>query len=220
MTEEKDVKGVAHTYKIKYDLTYELGDFTAAEIDAEKKGGTDAYIFFSLIREDGRLFQHHFSNNGETGGSIDQMDEFAVWLLWARALGKADGLEPWERQLALDAIQAFKRIVEADDAREAEIAERQAHVAWSKRLLPFFHPYQDWVTKINHTYKGSLQRHVVVERVIYLGKRILTRLLGEDYEDVWRGIFHVPMMFLFGWNCNFPMRDIIQYIRFWVAGTK
>jgi len=71
----------------------------------------------------------------------------------------------------------------------------------------FVAPFGD--TDQEHTYKGSLLRHITVERVLYRFNWFLFGVIGETCP-----LFHVLLGLqdvLFGLNCNFPLRNIALF---------
>lgn len=77
----------------------------------------------------------------------------------------------------------------------------------------FIHEYGD---KNNHTYKGSLKRHVTVEKILY---KISWWLTDNDAMPVCK-LFDAVLDILFGLNCNFPKRDIALYFVWYLQGCK
>lgn len=77
--------------------------------------------------------------------------------------------------------------------------------------------------KGNHTYKGSLTRHKAVEKVLYFLRRHTTRYINNftrKFNKYLYRICYIPYHFFFGLNCNFPIKDIITFIRFWICGYE
>jgi len=70
----------------------------------------------------------------------------------------------------------------------------------------FEHDYSD--TKTSHTFKGSLLRHVTVERVIY---KMKDWYMDHDALPM-SSLLSFLISFLFGLNCNFPIRDVVRYV--------
>lgn len=68
-----------------------------------------------------------------------------------------------------------------------------------------------------HTYRGSLNRHKAVERVIYAYQRLRNwigdALPGDD-------LLKVPEILTFGFNCGFPARDIALYVIWYLRGCQ
>lgn len=73
------------TYKIKYDLPHEVGNFTGEEIKKEGKGGTDAFIFVSMLYpEDGSFSMRLLTKDGRTNDELDANEIWKVWSMLAR----------------------------------------------------------------------------------------------------------------------------------------
>jgi len=71
----------------------------------------------------------------------------------------------------------------------------------------FVHDFGDWE---RHTYRGSLRRHVAVERVLRFFQWVLNVVVGDAcpaYE-----LLYAPVHMGFGLNCNFPRRDVALFV--------
>lgn len=86
--------------------------------------------------------------------------------------------------------------------------ERTDFASAEEVSLPWFVvPFGD--TDREHSYRGSLLRHITVERVLYQLNYIEFDVIGEACP-----LFHVLLGFtdiLFGLNCNFPLRNIALF---------
>ena len=61
-----------------------------------------------------------------------------------------------------------------------------------------------------HTFKGSLKRHLSIEKYLYRFNHWLL-----DYDSYgWYKIFRVLLTILYGLNCDFPKLDILRYLVF------
>ncbi len=84
-----------------------------------------------------------------------------------------------------------------------------------KGFKPFVHwtgiVGYDWFDSKQHVFKGSLVRHVAVEKALYfLIDDFVGRFVKERnaLETLFKRILETPLNFAFGLNCNFPLRDI------------
>lgn len=90
-----------HVYKLKYDIETECGEFSAEELKEEGVGGTDAFVFISMINPaDGSYSQTFFSKDGRTDKEVDSASLFKAWMLVGSALAKRDDLSAERRALA------------------------------------------------------------------------------------------------------------------------
>lgn len=72
--------------------------------------------------------------------------------------------------------------------------------------------------KGTHVFKGSLLRHVTIERFI---NKMRDKTL--DHFDVLHGIgkvLYVPIVLCYGFNCNFKRKNIARYIAWWIFGFE
>lgn len=85
-----------HDYKLKYNLTTEVGHFQPEELKAKGVGGTDGLIVISCIEaENGSYSQTHFSVDGNNNGKdMPSIKEFKAWSLMGAALLKRKDLDP------------------------------------------------------------------------------------------------------------------------------
>jgi len=79
------------------------------------------------------------------------------------------------------------------------------------QMPDFVHPCRE-----PHTYKGSLLRHIVVENVLF---RIRHWLTDRDALPGY-SLLNALMSILFGFNCNFPAKDIALYTSWYFRGCK
>lgn len=96
------------SYKLKYKIDYEPGDFTFEEIKKDKlNGGTDAIIVHSLIfPEDGSLSHNFYSVDGRNPGQpLGSIDTFKAWSMMAFALKDRDDLHEWQRAILNDVYE-------------------------------------------------------------------------------------------------------------------
>lgn len=79
------------TYKVKYHLEPEAGEFTKAQCE-ETGGGCDALVLVSMLfPDDGSYSQRVVSFDGRNGGDqISEEDLFKVWSLIAYELSQND----------------------------------------------------------------------------------------------------------------------------------
>lgn len=88
------------TYKIKYDIPNEVGNFTKEEILKEGKGGTDAFMFISMLYpEDGSFSMKLLTKDGRTNDDLDPAEIWKVWSMMARQLAEMEELSPGKREL-------------------------------------------------------------------------------------------------------------------------
>jgi hypothetical protein len=84
-----------HDYKLQYDVDMKAGHYTAEELKASGKGGTDGLIIISCIEpEDGSYSQNHFSKDGATDKSMTTAQEQKAWLMMGMALLRRTDLRP------------------------------------------------------------------------------------------------------------------------------
>jgi len=69
----------------------------------------------------------------------------------------------------------------------------------------FIHDYGD---EKHHTYRGSLKRHVAVEKALFLLLAILTWI--GDACPLYK-LLRAPIEISLGFNCGFPSRDVALY---------
>jgi len=73
----------------------------------------------------------------------------------------------------------------------------------------FVHDYV-WDTLLNeHTFKGSRIRHIVFERVIRLFQDI-AEWIGD--ASPFYPYIDALIIIAYGINCNFPLKDVAQYV--------
>jgi len=70
--------------------------------------------------------------------------------------------------------------------------------------LTFFHSYYE--SSNHHTFKGSLIRHITIERILYRLKAF-----ALSFPRPLSTVLLFPLTILFGLNCNFPIRDVLQW---------
>ncbi len=100
-----------HKYKIRYEFNKDVGEFTKEEIEKFGCGGTDAYVFFSILYpEDGSYSQTHVSLDGRTGEPLDRNELFKLWLTLSSLLKNSEELPEWKRIIAESAFDLFKKI--------------------------------------------------------------------------------------------------------------
>jgi hypothetical protein len=76
-----------------------------------------------------------------------------------------------------------------------------------KFLIPkFVHKFGDLE---NHTFSGSLNRHIAIEKVLYAARETLNWL--GDAMPGYR-LLNAGLHLFFGLNCNFPKKDVIRYV--------
>lgn len=110
-----------HNYKLKYELTTDVGSFTADQIKAENKGGTDALFLISMLYpEDGSFSMSFFSKDGRNGGqALPDTEMFKAWLLMGHKLSEREGLDDFRRGLASFPFISFVNAV-TDSISRAE----------------------------------------------------------------------------------------------------
>lgn len=65
-----------------------------------------------------------------------------------------------------------------------------------------------------HTYKGSLVRHIAFENGIHIFSRMFSaRVIRNDWAF---RILRLPIVVAWGLNCNFPVGDIGRYLVYWL----
>lgn len=103
-----------HTYKLKYFLKAESGEFKKEIADKEGCGLTDALLVVSMLYpEDGSYSQTFFSFDGNNKGEdISDNDLFKMWICIASTLkGKSD-LVKWKREFAETVFQSYREAIE------------------------------------------------------------------------------------------------------------
>lgn len=103
---------MSHKYKIRYKLEPEVGEFSADEC-GQAGGGTDAYIFFSLIYpEDGSFSMNFFPKDGRNDGKeLDDNEIFKVWSLLASRLARSETLDEGKKTFAEAVFDTFRKSV-------------------------------------------------------------------------------------------------------------
>jgi len=66
-----------------------------------------------------------------------------------------------------------------------------------------------------HTFKGSLTRHIAVEKAVYLMQKIVEGV-GDAFPLF--DVLYIPIIIGFGVNCNFPIKDVMKYVVWWLRG--
>lgn len=88
-------------------------------------------------------------------------------------------------------------------------------VIWKE--IKIFYPFiQEFGYKNKHCYKGSLLRHITIERVIVKVRNFFEAILPFNIYFGFKGIFYTPFNLLFGLNCNYRIADIIKYLIYWI----
>ena len=82
-------------------------------------------------------------------------------------------------------------------------------------MYPFVHRYVEDYPSDEHTFKGSRRRHVSVENSIYLLQNVVERI-GDAFPLY--DYLYAPIVIAFGLNCNFPLKDIAQYVAWHLKG--
>jgi len=82
------------------------------------------------------------------------------------------------------------------------------------QMPDFIHDYEESTDK--HTFKGSLARHIAVERVLM---KISWWFTCHDAIPGYT-FFSGFLTFLLGLNCNFPAKDVALYTQWYVRGCK
>lgn len=59
----------------------------------------------------------------------------------------------------------------------------------------------------SHTFKGSVARHVAIERVLMIGRNFVLKNECMPFHS----IIDFALDILLGFNCNFPSRDIAKF---------
>jgi len=72
-------------------------------------------------------------------------------------------------------------------------------------IPPFIHDYGD---KNHHTYRGSLRRHVAVEKALFF---LMGILMWVGDACFFYKLLRVPIEVGLGLNCNFPARNVALY---------
>jgi len=67
-----------------------------------------------------------------------------------------------------------------------------------------------------HNFKGSLKRHLAVEKALLFLLKILDEGIGDAVPGY--SILEIPFIIAFGLNCNFPTLDIGQYVVWHLRG--
>lgn len=99
----------------RFRVKYEVGRFTEKEIREQDKGGTDGFIFFSVVRTGGDGIDiTSFSVDGRTGKNMDDFEQFKVWLFFTKRLmeSKSPRLPIWARKCCEMGIEAFKAVTQ------------------------------------------------------------------------------------------------------------
>ncbi len=97
-----------HTYRLKYDLQCETGEFTVDECK-EFGGGTDALAVISLLfPKDGSCSMEIRSIDGRNPGTpLSAKELFSAWLLFAAMLAKNKELDQSRRAVCHSAVEHF-----------------------------------------------------------------------------------------------------------------
>jgi len=64
-----------------------------------------------------------------------------------------------------------------------------------------------------HRYKGSLKRHVIIERLLYFLQKIFVRIFGLPLCGTSVAWLYLPLDIAFGLNCGFPPRHVVLYLK-------
>src|SRR5690349_20179126 len=95
-----------------YKVKYEVGKFPAETLQKENKGGTDGFIFFSVVHTDGGGVDiQSFSVDGRTGKNMDDFEMFKVWLYFTKRLSQSTRLQAWAKSCCQMALDAFDQVM-------------------------------------------------------------------------------------------------------------
>jgi len=82
-------------------------------------------------------------------------------------------------------------------------------------LYSFVHEYVEGYSSDKHTFRGSKTRHIAFEKAIYLLQDVIERI-GDAFPLY--NYIYVPIIIAFGLNCNFPIKDVAQYVVWHLKG--
>ena len=104
-----------HLYKLQYRLDEhpEGFDVEAAKAAAEDGfGSCDAMLMASLIfPEDGSYSCLFMSKDGRTGGDLDDLEWFKVWMMLSKRLGESRTLDAGRKEFAADVFDTLRQII-------------------------------------------------------------------------------------------------------------
>ncbi len=101
-----------HKYKIKYDIKYEVGNFSKDDIKESGSGGIDDFVLFSIIYpEDGSYSQTHFSLDGRTGEVLYRNELWKLWSTLSSLLAESDELPYWKRFISETAFEMVRDVI-------------------------------------------------------------------------------------------------------------
>lgn len=107
-----------------FRVKYEVGRFSAEGIKAEGKGGTDGFLFCSVVHlPDGGLDVQTMSVDGRTGKNMSAHEQFKIWLFLTKRLAASADLEAWAKAVCQTALDAFQTVF------TKAVAEPLSHVA-------------------------------------------------------------------------------------------
>ena len=79
------------------------------------------------------------------------------------------------------------------------------------------HPKTDFNSP-NHTYKGSLIRHIAIERAFAKLEKPLAFMFRKTHSLRAYRLLKFPYEIVFGLNMNLPKEDVIKYVVFEYLG--
>jgi len=71
---------------------------------------------------------------------------------------------------------------------------------------------------LGHTYKGSLGRHIIVEKVLFFFQKIMNDIIGDAFPLY--DLFEIPISIGLGLNCSFPWKKVIKFQVWMVKGCQ
>lgn len=106
-----------------FRVKYEVGRFSAEGIKAEGKGGTDGFLFCSVVHlPDGGVDIQTMSLDGRNSKPMSAHEQFKIWLFLTKRLAESVDLEAWAKAVCQTALDAFQQVF------KVAVAEPLSHV--------------------------------------------------------------------------------------------
>jgi len=104
-----------YSYKVKYNLEFDIGDYPRGEVLEDNLGGCDAFAFFSILYPpDGSFSITSVTVDGKTGKELEKEELFKLWIVLGAMLGKDTDLSDFKREFAKYTTDSFFQILSGE----------------------------------------------------------------------------------------------------------
>lgn len=104
-----------HDYRLSYSFEADAGHFTKEQLKASGRGGTDAWLFASILYPaDGSLSVQFASRDGRSESGKDDLDDtewFKVWSMLTSRLAQSETLSAAKRDFCQAVFMSIRDAV-------------------------------------------------------------------------------------------------------------